>query len=53
MKKETTNLYPYASSTNDFVLALKDSETSVESKQKMTKVAHVTGLIFIILGKLR
>ena len=49
MKKETTNLYPYASSTNDFVLALKDSETSVESKQKMTKVAHVTGLIFTYL----
>ena len=38
--------YPYAASTSDFVLALKDSESSTERKQKMTKFSHIFTLVF-------
>ena len=45
MAKEKQVVYPYAASTSDFVLALKDSESSTERKQKMSKVAHILTLI--------
>ena len=49
MKTENNKSYPYATSTSDFVLALKDSESSTERKQKASKVAHVLTLIFTYL----
>lgn len=49
MSKEKSASYPYAASTSDFVLALKDSESSTERKQKASKVAHVLTLIFTYL----
>ncbi len=46
MTKKEKKTYPYAASTSDFVLALKDSESSTEKKQAVSKVVHVFTLIF-------
>ena len=45
MAKEKQVSYPYAASTSDFVLALKDSDSSTARKEKMSKVGHVLSLI--------
>ena len=45
MANEKEVIYPYAASTSDFVLALKDSDISTERKEKMSKVTHIITLI--------
>ena len=45
MAREKNAYYPYAASTNEFVLALADSESSTERKQKVSKITHILTLV--------
>ena len=37
--------FTYAADTSDYVLALSGSDSSVETKQKLSKVGHIIGLV--------